>query len=100
MVRTEEEMPPEEVAALHEGLAHPVRVAAYRVVRERREVALAELRRAVAEAGFEVDARSLQFHVGRLERAGLVDVRVDGEGKRRAALLRDVSLRLRLVPGA
>jgi hypothetical protein len=60
---------------------------------------LAELRRAVSEAHREVDTRTMKFHLRRMETAGLVDVRRGPEGEV-VVLLRDVSLKLRPVPGA
>jgi DNA-binding transcriptional ArsR family regulator len=100
MALLDEERPIEDAARLHEGLAHPARVAAMRVLRaQKRPVPMAELRRRVAEVAGELDARSMQFHAARMERAGLVDVR-RGEGGAVVALLRDVSLRVRVPPGA
>ena len=89
------DLSPAEAAALHEGLAHPARVAAMRALRASRRMTMAELRRAVSEAHREVDARTMSFHVRRMQEAGLVDVRAGV-----VSLLRDASLKLRLVPGA
>jgi DNA-binding transcriptional ArsR family regulator len=96
MVRVDADLSAEEAAAFHDGLAHPARVAAMRALREQPVMPMAELRRRVAEAAGDLDTRSMQFHAAKMERAGLVDVRRDGT----VALLRDVSLKLRLVPGA
>ena len=91
------DLSPAEAAALHEGLAHPARVAAMRALRARGPLPTAALRRAVSEAHRAVDARTMQFHVRRMQAAGLVDVRRAPEGHEVVALLRDVSLKLRLV---
>lgn len=91
LVFLDNDLSPAEAAALHEGLAHPARVAAMRVLREHGPMPLSELRRRVSEmVGSDLDTRSMQFHAARMERAGLVDV-----GKDRVALLRDVTLKLR-----
>src|SRR5438093_13387887 len=91
VVFLDSDLTPAKAAELHEGLAHPARVAAMRALREHGPMPLSELRRRVSEAvGGELDTRSMQFHASRMERAGLVDV-----GKDRVALLRDVTLRLR-----
>lgn len=99
MVSLDADLPPEEAAALHEGLAHPARVAAMRALRAAPggRLPMAELRRRVSEAHREVDARGIRFHARRMEAAGLVDVRRVG-GREEVALLRDVSLRMRMPP--
>lgn len=85
---------PEDAAALHAGLAHPVRVAAMRVLRAKKRLPIAELRRDVAALAKELDARSMQHHVYKMQLAGLVDVSLV-EGREVVALVMDVSLRVR-----
>jgi DNA-binding transcriptional ArsR family regulator len=99
MVSLDADLTPAEAAALHEGLAHPARVAATRALRAGGPMAMADLRRAVSAAHREVDARTMRFHVRRMEVAGLVDVRREAGGDV-VVLLRDVALRLRPAPGA
>lgn len=97
MVSQDHDLSPADAAALHEGLAHPARVATMRALREARRMGLAELRRAVSETHRPVDTRTMTFHVRRMQKAGLVDVRRGPEGAV-VTLLRDVSLKMRPVP--
>jgi DNA-binding transcriptional ArsR family regulator len=90
VVTTDKEMAPEQAARYHEGLAHPARVCALRVLRERGASSLADLREAIAGQGVDLDRTTLKFHVRKLVEAGLVDL--DGED---VALLVDVALRVR-----
>jgi DNA-binding transcriptional ArsR family regulator len=95
MVSVDADLTPDDAARLHEGLAHPVRVAAMRALREKRSLTLADLRALVAEQGHPVDTTTMKFHARKMEEAGLVDV-----GRDEVRLLRDVGLRMRPVPGA
>lgn len=85
-----------DAARLHDGLAHPARVAAMRVLRQRRRLPIAELRREVAALTRDLDARSMQHHVHKMLVAGLVDVSVE-DGREVVALVQDVALRVRIA---
>lgn len=87
-----------EAAALHDGLAHPARVATMRVLRARKRLPLAELRREVALLHKELDTRSIQHHVHKMHVAGLVDVELR-EGREVVVLVQDVGLRVRAPRG-
>jgi DNA-binding transcriptional ArsR family regulator len=89
------DLTPERAAALHDGLAHPARVVILRLLRARRSLPLSELRREVAASlGRELDTRTLQHHVWKMQVAGLVDVERRGAADV-ASLLVDVALRVR-----
>ncbi|GEM_PF-4606925 len=90
MVSLDADLAPEQAAALHEGLAHPARVAISRILRGERRMAPAALRARLEKEGILLDATGLRFHLRRMEKAGLVDV-----GREEVALLRDVTLRLK-----
>ena len=91
MVSLDADLAPEVAAALHEGLAHPARVATMRALRQEKALAPAALRAHLAQQGILVDATTMRFHLRKMQRAGLVDV-----GRDAVRLVRDVSLKLRL----
>lgn len=97
MPLTDAHLPLEELANLHDALGHPVRVTVLRVLRVKVRMPLAELRVAVAAQQGELDTRNLQFHVGKMQRAGIVDVQREG-GRDVVQLARDVALRVKLAP--
>lgn len=84
----------EALAALHDGLAHPVRVAALAALRKKKALSAAELKHAVSESYTPIDSRRMQFHLYKMHAAGLVEVRKEG-GKDIVVLMRDVVLRSR-----
>jgi DNA-binding transcriptional ArsR family regulator len=88
------ERPLEEAALLHEGLAHPARVAVLRELRAAKRLPLAELRRRVSAAWRAVDTRTLHDHVQKMHVAGIVDLRRE-QGQDVAVLVRDVALRVK-----
>lgn len=92
----EEQKEFEALAALHDGLAHPVRVAALLALRKKKTLSAAELRRAVSESYTPIDSRRMQFHLYKMHTAGLVEIRRDG-GRDVVALLRDVAMRAKDV---
>lgn len=97
MSSTEAERSLQELSEFHSGLAHPTRVAILRILRKDRELTTAELRRRVAEAHEELDTRTLQHHLYKMQVAGLLTVG-RGEGGERARLLRDIQIVVRPVP--
>jgi DNA-binding transcriptional ArsR family regulator len=82
----------EALAALHDGLGHPVRVAALHALRKRKSLTTAELKRAVSQSYTLIDSRRMQFHLYKMHAAGLVVIRAEG-GKDVVVLKRDVTLR-------
>lgn len=86
----------ESLAALHDGLGHPVRVAALHALRKRKRLTTAELKRAVSESYTPIDSRRMHFHLYKMHVAGLVDIRAEG-GKDVVALVRDVSMRSKAI---
>lgn len=82
----------ESLAALHDGLGHPVRVAALHALRKRKALTTAELKRAVSEAYTPIDSRRMQFHLYKMHVAGLIEIRKEGS-KDLVVLLRDVAVR-------
>lgn len=94
MARMDEELSLDEAAALHDALGHPARVAALRVLRARKRLPLADLRREVAALHKDLDARSMQYHAHRMMAAGLVDVARE-DGREVVELVLDAGLRLR-----
>lgn len=86
----------EALAALHDGLAHPVRVAALAALRKRKMLTAADLKRAVSESYTPIDSRRMQFHLYKMHAAGLVEIHKEG-GKDIVVLVRDANLRSRSV---
>lgn len=91
------DLTPERAAQLHAALAHPSRVAALRLLRREVKLTLPALRRRLEEQGTAMDTRSLQHHVGKLHRAGIVDL-TRSDGHDMVTLVRDVALRVKLAP--
>lgn len=87
---------PDELANLFDGLAHPFRVAILRVLRKERRMLLAELRRSVSDAYMQIDQRNLQFHLHKMQVAGLVKFQRE-EGREVVYLVQDVSLKRKAV---
>ena len=86
---------PQEVdalAALHDGLAHPLRVCILHVLRKEKRMLGTELRKRVSEMYVPIDARNLQFHLFKMQTAGLVSVRKEAN-RDMVELVRDVVLR-------
>lgn len=86
----------ESLAALHDGLGHPTRVAMLLALRKKHELTSAELRRAVSASYSEIDTRRLQFHLYKMQAAGIVTVRAAGRGDT-ITLVRDITLKARDV---
>lgn len=86
----------ESLAALHDGLGHPVRVAALHALRKRKVLTTAELKRAVSESYTPIDSRRMQFHLYKMHAAGLLEIRREGS-KDLVVLLRDVTLRTKEI---
>lgn len=97
MASLDSDLAPGNAAALHDGLAHPARVAARRALRGKRRLTLAQLRHAVSEAHREVDTRSMQHHVHKMQVAGLVAVAMEN-GREVVTLVLDVALRIKPAP--
>lgn len=98
MVERDADRPIEETAGLHDGLAHPTRVAILQVLREAGGLPVADLRRRLGETHREVDTRTVQHHLYKMQMAGLVSLRRE-DGTDVVRLLRDVALVVRPVHG-
>lgn len=94
MVSEEEDA--DALANLHDGLAHPFRVMILRVLRKEKRMALADLRRAVAEIYIPIEAKNLQFHLVKMQMGGIVRMARE-EGRDVVYLVSDVSVRRRAV---
>lgn len=86
----------DELANLHDGLAHPFRVTVLRVLREEKRMTLADLRRAVEKAYMPIDAKNLQFHLMKMQMGGIVRLARE-EGRDVAYLACDVTLKRKPV---
>lgn len=87
-------MPLDEAAAIYDALGHPIRLAILRALQKESPLALADLRRSVSALYVEVDTRNVQFHLYKMQAAGLVrSERVSG--REVVALVRDAGLRLK-----
>lgn len=84
----------DELATLYEGLSHPVRVAAYQVLLENGRTPLADLRREVSKKWIEIDTRNLQFHLYKMQVAGIVRVEREA-GREVAQLAKEVTVRVK-----
>lgn len=84
----------DELAAIADGIGHPMRVAALLALRKQNKMLAVDLRRAVAALYTELDAKNLQFHLFKMQMAGIVSVKKEG-GKDVVELVRDVQLRLK-----
>ncbi len=94
----------DELASFHDGLAHPVRVAVMRVLRDPKKapgyrLPFAALRHQVREMAGELDTRNLQYHVSNMQTAGWVAVARVGTEKE-VRLIRDGRLVVAPVPEA
>lgn len=87
----------DEAAAIHDALGHPIRIAIQRALREKKRMTMPELRKAVSEAYIPIDTRNLQFHLFKMQVAGVVRV-TKVEGRDTALLIRDVKARLGKAP--
>lgn len=94
MASLDADMTPQRAAAYHDGLAHPARVAALRVLRAKKRLPMSELRHEVAALHKDLDTRTLQHHVWKMQVAGLVDVE-KRDGRDVVALIADVALRVK-----
>ena len=82
---------PDQLAPYFEALAHPFRVAILNELRKEPMMPIAELRRRVAANYEEIDTRNIQFHLFRMQLAGVIETtREDGQAV--ARLLKDVKL--------
>lgn len=86
----------DELATLYEGLSHPVRVAAYQVLRDKGRLPLADLRREVSKKWIEIDTRNLQFHLYKMQVAGIVSVEREA-GREVASLRKEVTIRAKAL---
>jgi len=86
----------EATAGLHEGLAHPFRMAIYHVLRSEGPMVLAELRKAVGDLYTPLDARNLQFHLFKMQVAGIVVVQKEA-GRDTARLMKEIVTRAKDV---
>lgn len=98
MAQAESDMDAATLAAYHDGLAHPARVAALRELRARKRMPLADLRKAVGAAIGAIDTRTMQHHAYKMQVAGIVTIHREG-GRDVVTLLRDVTLKVKPVPG-
>lgn len=89
---------PDHESQLFEAMAHPVRVAIRNELRKENPLTIAELRRRVSSARGEIDTRNIQFHLFRMQIAGVVHV-AKNDGRDVVRLMRDVGLDLRQAPG-
>lgn len=84
----------QELANLADGIAHPVRVCILYVLRREKKIRGVELRKEISEMYVPVDARNLQFHLYKMQSAGLV--RVSKEGRNDVVELEcDVTLKVK-----
>lgn len=86
----------DELANLHDGLAHPFRVVVLRVLREEKRMTLADLRRAVEKAYMPIDAKNLQFHLMKMQMGGIVRLARE-EGRDVAYLACDIVVKRKAV---
>lgn len=86
------------IATLADAIAHPIRVAILNVLRKEKRISLADLRRAASAAYVEFDTRNAQFHLYKMQAAGVVKVEREG-GRDFVHLVRDVTLRVREFRG-
>ena len=82
----------DDLANLHDGLAHPFRVTVLRVLRTEKRMTLADLRRAVEKAYMPIDAKNLQFHLMKMQMGGIVRLARE-EGRDVAYLAADVMVK-------
>lgn len=82
---------PDEEAPLFEAMAHPFRVAIRNELRKENPLTILELRRRVSANYEEIDTRNIQFHLFRMQVAGVVSVSRDGS-KDVVTLVKDISI--------
>lgn len=83
----------DELGRLVEGIAHPFRLVILDILRKKKRLPMAELRRLVEDAYMPIETRNLQFHVFKMQMSGLV--KMEREGNRdHVELLRDVVVRV------
>ena len=87
---------PDELAPYFEALAHPFRVAILNELRKEPTMPIAELRRRVAANYEEIDTRNIQFHLFRMQLAGVIETTRE-EGQAVARLRMDVRLVVRAI---
>lgn len=92
MPRDNADMTLDELATLADGVAHPIRVAILRALREKSPMSKKDLRRVVSDAYMEIDTRTVQFHLYKMHVCGLVQLSREG-GREIATLVKDVQLR-------
>lgn len=84
----------DELGRFAEGIAHPFRLTILDILRKKKRLPMAELRRLVEAQYMPIETRNLQFHVFKMQMSGLV--KMEREGNRDAVeLVQDVELRLR-----
>lgn len=86
----------DELATIADGIGHPVRAAILYALREKSPQMLPDLRRDVSARYIETDSRNLQFHLFKMQLAGLVSVQKDGN-RQTASLIKDVTVTPREV---
>lgn len=80
---------PDKLGELVEGISHPFRIAILNEMRAEPKLSFGELRRRVAANYENLDFRALQFHLFKMQMAGIVEIgKSDGEGL--VTLLQDV----------
>lgn len=90
------DMDVDELARLLEGVSHPFRLTILEVLRDKKQMPMGELRRAVSERYMEIETRNLQFHVFKMQMSGLVHMeRI--EGRDHVTLLKDVTVKIKGV---
>lgn len=82
------------LAAIHDGLGHPIRVCILLTLRKEKRLMATELRRRVSEMYLPIDARNLQFHLFKMQVGGIVSVRKEAN-RDFVELARDVVVRLK-----
>lgn len=87
---------PDELAPLFEAFAHPFRVAILNELRAEPKMSVMELRKRVAANYEAIDTRNIQFHLFRMQIAGVVRVARE-EGRDVVTLLKNVELTIRIV---
>lgn len=63
------------LAALHDGLGHPIRVCILLTLRKEKRMLGTKLRKRVSEMYIPIDARNLQFHLFKMQVSGIVSVK-------------------------
>ena len=83
----------DELGRMVEGIAHPFRLVILDILRKKKRLPMAELRRLVEDVYMPIETRNLQFHVFKMQMSGLV--RMEREGNRdHVELLRDVLVKV------